>query len=85
LLLTYQLRNVSNTVVNRLVSVSLGTGAESVEISPITGAGGAPTVGTSTVKALQPHVGMSPANAETAKTQVKTIVASIRFIDVTPV
>jgi hypothetical protein len=81
--------SVSNTAVNTLGSVSLDTVAESGGIFPVSGAGAAPTVGTSPVAVadvgLGLQVGISPANAETNRAHVKTSVASIRFIDVTPV
>jgi hypothetical protein len=67
--------SMSNTSVKTLDSVSLDTVEPFVGISPAAVA----AVGAG----LQ--VGISPANAETDRAHVKMSVASIRFINVTPV
>ena len=65
--------------------------SESAVKFPVTmkspGTGAALTVGTSpvTIAGLGLQVGISPASAETDSAHVKMSVASIRFIDVTPV
>lgn len=71
---------MSNTSVKTLDTVEPLVGT-----SPATGS--EPAVETTLVTAvgLGLQVGISPANAETDKAQVKMSVASIRFIDVTPV
>ena len=76
---------MSNTSVKTLDSVSLDIVEPLVGTSPATGS--EPIVGTSPVTAvgLGLQVGISPANAETDRAHVKMSVASIRFIDVTPV
>ena len=77
---------MSNTSVKTLGSVSLDT-EPLVGMFPVTDS--EPLVGISPVAVAAVgaglQVGISPANAETHRAHVKTSVASIRFIVVTPV